>query len=104
MARCQGFSLQVIDELIQSVEVDAGFEAEPVGDGLNRCSSGGACFDTKTGPEGAIDHLFERNAEFCGLSFQDACQIIVESQRRPHWYFNLMVLVLMSRHQVLWHP
>ncbi len=75
--------LHFINELAELVEIDARPEAEGMRNRLRRRMAPGRCL-AKAGPDRPIDGFLERDAKLAGTLLQQASQIVVERQCRPH--------------------
>ncbi|MBM3525176.1 MAG: hypothetical protein FJX57_19695 [Alphaproteobacteria bacterium] len=75
---------QLVDELAELVEIDAGPEPERVRDRLRRLHHARSRHRPETRPNGAVDRLLKRDAESSRTFFQEAGQVIVNGQCRSH--------------------
>jgi hypothetical protein len=75
---------QLIDELIELIEIDPGPESERMRNGFWRCALTRFGLLAETGSQCPVDDLLERHTELPRAAFQEACQIIVDSERRAH--------------------
>jgi hypothetical protein len=82
--------LQFIHELIEPIEIDAGFESERVGPHLEMQYAARLASEPQPDPEGAIDDGFHCLAAAAHLAAKTLGDVAIQRQRRPH------VIVLMS--------
>jgi hypothetical protein len=94
-----GLRFEFVDELIELIEIDAGFEPEGVRGDFRDGPFPGLRFFTETGSQRPVDNLFERQPQFSGPSLQQPSEIIVDSECGAHSKTSWMTQKLMSRHQ-----
>src|SRR2546421_11067814 len=93
-----GLGFELIDELIELVEVDAGSEPERVRNGFGGRAPTRLGPLTETGAQRAIDHILERQAEHAGPSLQEPGEIIIDGECGAHRETSMMRGDMMSRH------
>jgi len=84
---CESLRLQLIRELPEFVEIDPRPESQRMGNRLRRGIVSGRGALVQAGANCSIHRFLKGNAELPRLPFQQARQIIVERQSRPHlWH------------------
>jgi len=78
------FGFKFVDELVELVEVNAGFEPERVRKDLRNGPFPRLCFFAETGPERSVHNFFEGQPKFSGAPLQEPGEIIVNCECSPH--------------------
>jgi len=80
----EALGFELVGELAELVEIDAGPEAERMGYGLGRGAATCLRRLSEAGTDRSIDGFLERDALFARALLQEARKVVVDGERRAH--------------------